>query len=208
MARHRKEHLSTMPKAKQTKTPPAASPERPHKNLTQTQEELADLASDILLNGGAREDVDLLLTALLRHRLVRKSFAAREEEGGREMANGHAERFREGYYLELAKNWPVKPAPEPYVHYSQRPERPVTEMVRANIREKFMHAVKDFLKDTDGIEPIWLLKEVLEDFNNGDDLCDAVWYAFDRADMYVRVPHRHKERIEAFVKLLEGAAAA
>jgi hypothetical protein len=65
---------------KQTTKKPAAAErktaiERPHKYLIRIQEEVADLASDILLNGGAQEDVDSILTALLRHRYKRLSFA-------------------------------------------------------------------------------------------------------------------------------------
>jgi hypothetical protein len=47
-----------MPKAAMAARKPATAErkvavERPHKDLTQIQEEVADLASDILLNGGA-----------------------------------------------------------------------------------------------------------------------------------------------------------
>jgi hypothetical protein len=75
----------TIPDHWWTKNPGAKKPaaaerkppiERPHKNLTQTQEEVANLASDILLNGGEREDVNLLLTALLRHRVRRRSLSS------------------------------------------------------------------------------------------------------------------------------------
>src|SRR3954451_22498969 len=124
---------------------PERKAERPYKNLSQVQEELADLASDILLNGGAREDVDMLLTALLRHERESKSHGRIGTAVGREEANKYAKRFSERYYLNLAKSWPKEESPEPGVHYGQRPERPVTEMVRANIREKFMDEVEEFL---------------------------------------------------------------
>jgi hypothetical protein len=79
-------------------------------------------------------------------------------------------------------------------------------MVRANIRESLKEEIDQFLTDREGIEAVWLLREIIEDVNAGHDLAKAVWYRFDRADMYVRVPSRHKERIQEFAKFLEGEA--
>jgi hypothetical protein len=51
--------------------PPARKPvsEKPQKDLTPAQEEVADLASDLLMNGGSQQDLDVLLTALFRLRI-------------------------------------------------------------------------------------------------------------------------------------------
>jgi len=183
--------------------------ERPHKNLTQIQEEVADIASDILLNGGARQDLELLLGALARHHYRNMSFSRGRLESGSlsaaqldASAREYATTIREDWYWDLSKHWPERKAE---AEDSERASaaRPVTEMVRANIRASAQAHFEQFLTDTDGIEPIWLLNEVLENFNSGRDLGEAIWDAMDRAEIYVKVPYEHKDRIEEFVASLE-----
>jgi hypothetical protein len=193
---------------KQTTKKAAAPPiERPHKDLTRIQEEVADLASDILLNGGTKEDVDSILTALLRHRYKRLSFAQRKPADEMEKeANAEASRYKESYYQRLCKHWPEKrqeTADEPI-----GPERPVKEMVRANIRESLLDKVEQLLTDTDGIETVWLLNEIVENINSGEEPGEAISQVLDRAEIYVRVPWQHKKRIEEFVAFLEKGRAA
>jgi len=183
--------------------------ERPHKNLTQTQEWVADIASDILLNGGAREDLELVLGALARHHYRNQSFTRGPLEHGSlsaaqldANATAYATRLREDWYRDLAKHWPERKTE------TEDPERgaaarPVTEMVRANIRASAQAKFEEFLTDATGIEPVWLLNEVLDNFNSGRDIGEAIWDAMDRAEIYVRVPYEHKERIEEFVAFLQ-----
>ena len=187
----------------------APAPERPHKDLSPVQEEVADLASRILLNGGEREEVETFLRALALYQWKQKSFMKSPRINQSEdaaLTSTRVTRTVDHWYLELAKHWPAKPSVTPARHYSEQPERPVTEMVRANIRESFKEEIDHFLTDREGIEPVWLLREVIEEVNAGQELATAIWFAFDRADMYVRVPHRHKERIQEFAKFLEGEA--
>jgi hypothetical protein len=49
--------------------PPARRPTsvKPHRDLTPTQDEVADLPSDLIMNGGSEQDLNLFLRALLRH---------------------------------------------------------------------------------------------------------------------------------------------
>ena len=183
--------------------------ERPHKNLTQTQEQVADIASDILLNGGAREDIELVLGALARNHYRNMSFARGPVGGGSlsaaqldARATAYATRIREDWYRDLAKHWPERKAE---AEGSERVPvaRPVTEMVSANIRASARRQFEDFLTDARGIEPVWLLNEILENYNSEQDMGEAIYSPMDRAEIYVRVPPEHKERIEEFVAFLQ-----
>ena len=199
-----------MPKAKQTKTPPAIS-ERPHKNLSQSQEEIADICSDIVLNGGAREDVSTLLTILARHSYMHRSFARGRSRVDHEELAASAERYaarmNQEWYVDLAKHWSAQ-REETKDEPAQLGQRPVTEMVRANIRESLREAFDEFLADSDGIEPAWLLHEIIDVANGEKDLAIGIRYALRDSSIYVRVPAKLKARVEDFVKFLEGAAAA
>jgi hypothetical protein len=184
---------------------------RPHKDLTRTQEEIADIASNILLYGGAQQDVDLILTALARHQYMHLSFAkhAKGDDLAElyQKANEYAKIYRERWYRALCQHWPEK-KDERDNKPASLSERPVTEMVRANIRESLRDRVERLLTDNNGIEAIWLLAEIVNDINNGHEPGEAIWFALDRADMYVRVPRKHKKRIEEFVAFLEKEEAA
>jgi hypothetical protein len=187
--------------------PPRA--ERPHKTLTKTQEEIADLASDLILNGGAHEDVDLMLTALLRHEYRRFSFGGRSTfrtpTQNDQLAHEHAARWLHDRYRHLSAHWP---AAKPEAKDAQNAPAPktVAEMVRANVRGSLQNAFDEFMTDGHGIEPAWLLNEILEDANNEGDLALAIHYALDQSQIYVRVPVKHHERIQEFVEFLEEEA--
>jgi hypothetical protein len=85
--------------------------------------------------------------------------------------------------------------------------RPVTEMLSANIRASARQQFDRFLTDARGIEPVWLLNEILENYNSDQDMGDAIYSPMDRAEIYVRVPPEHKERIEEFVAFLQKEEA-
>jgi len=179
--------------------------ERPHKDLTEIQEQVADLASDILLNGGAREDVDPLLTALLRHRMRRMSFNRGPDAIGADESNRSAHEsaalLADKFYQHLAKHWPEKKD-----RSEHRPPKPVpnsvAEMMRANVRQSLREEFDAFLTDEAGIEPVWLLNQVLHLTNCGDDLAEHFCGVMDVAGIYVRVPWEHKARVEEFVAFL------
>jgi thymidylate synthase ThyX len=130
-----------------TKKLAAPAIERPHKDLTEIQEEIASLASDILLNGGAREDVDLMLTALLRHRVRRTSggrhFQAEDPAKADQGANWSAQHLAERFYQGLAKHWPEKrPAS------ADTPQKPapttVADLMRTNVRAHLIENFEEF----------------------------------------------------------------
>jgi hypothetical protein len=79
-------------------------------------------------------------------------------------------------------------------------------MVRMNLRESLRDEVNKFLTDAEGLESVYLLNEIVTDINNGEEPGMAIWHAMDRADIYVRVPAKHKERIEEFAHFLQEAA--
>jgi hypothetical protein len=198
---------TTTPSPKKTVTTQRSTAvERPHRNLTRIQEEVADIASDILLYGGSRQDLDLILTALARHNYMHMSFA-RHQSGPKPVelyksANEYANARREEWYRHLCQHWPETKAEAEDQQKNTEP-RPVTEMVRANIRESLRDAIDEILTDTDGIETIWLLNEIVSDIKTGIDPGEAIYYAMDTAEIYVRVPRAHQKRIEEFVAFLE-----
>ena len=185
--------------------------ERPHKDLTQTQEEVADLASDILLNGGAREDVDLLLTALLRHRVRRMSpgrhFAATDPAKADRDANWSANYLAEKFYRSLAQHWPERKDEPTNMQESPAPKT-VAEMMRTNIRVSAREQFEEFITDSEGLEAVWLINEVLRFHNCGADIVEEFCDVMETAGMYVRVPWKHKARIEEFVNFLQKEAVA
>jgi hypothetical protein len=193
------------PAAKKT-TPPAhkAAAERPHKGLTQTQEEIADLASDILLNGGRREDLIPMLSGLLRHQRRRRSYTGPREYRSAEKAEqevaDYADSYKDQWYRDLAKLWPEKKVE---VEDDSAGPTAVKAMVQADLRRWLRGHFEQFLTDTNGLEPIWLLNEVLEYVEStSGDLAEAFAQAIGSADTYVRVPVEHKKRIEEYVEFL------
>lgn len=185
--------------------------ERPHRDLPFVQEELADLCSQIILYGGSRQDLDLILTALGRHKYMnyscsRKATGPKLVEAYKE-ANEHANFLRERWYRALCQHWP-EPKDATESEESSSPERPVVEMVRADIRNSLRARIEELLRDDHGIETVWLLNEIVADINAGYEPGQAVWSALDRADIYVRVPYKHKKRVQDFVKFLEKGEAA
>lgn len=185
--------------------------ERPHKDLTEVQEQVADLASDILLNGGAREDVDLLLTALLCHRVRRMSpgrhFAATDPAKADRDANWSANYLAEKFYRGLAQHWPERKDEPTNIQESPAPKT-VAEMMRTNIRVSAREQFEEFITDSEGLEAVWLINEVLKFRNCGADIVEEFCDVMDRAEIYVRVPRKHKERIEEFVAFLGREVAA
>src|SRR5579884_2723715 len=144
--------------------------DRPHRDLTETEEEVADLASQMILYGGAREDVELLLTAVGRHRWRRFTFnrASREAD---------IDKSGEAYVIETVADWFQRLSSRWRNKLQPRtsPENPnfsrtVTEMVRADIRRLVRRQLEDLLSNESGIETAWALNEILEWVNSGEDL--------------------------------------
>lgn len=178
---------------------------RPHKHLSATQEELADLASQMILDGGAQEDIELLLTALARHQYRNYSF--NHLDGG---LPDFARRCKERVPLVLARwnadlrqDWARKEVEHESASVSTAKYKTITDMVRADIRRSIRSEFEQFLSDRE-VEPIWALNEILEYVNAGEDLGTAIYYVMDRADIYIRVPDVYAKQVREYVELLEG----
>jgi hypothetical protein len=68
--------------------------------------------------------------------------------------------------------------------------------------------LKNFISDSAGVEASWLFNEVLASHNVGEDIAEEFCSIMDTAGIYVRVPWRHKARIQEFVQFLEKERAA
>lgn len=190
-------HAAVMP-AHQSK--PAV--ERPHKGLTAIQEELADLASQIILYGGLRQDVELFLTALIRHQYRHRSFVLAEHAEIVAIRQQDIVRWVASAYAELRKDWPATRGAPATVE--QPVASTVAELVRANVRDSLRDQFERFLTDENGIESAWLLNEILQYVESGDDLTKAIYHAMDRAHIYIRVPNIYAKQVREYLELLEG----
>lgn len=173
---------------------------RPHKTLTSTQERVADLASRMILHGGDPEDIRILLIALARYESRIRCFN-REEKELRERAMVTAARWQ----ANLQQSWPKSNnqiAVSPELEATT-----VAEMVRADIRTRVRRHFEEFVSEKPGIEPIWLLNEILEITNSGEDMAKAIFYSLDDAGIYVRVPSQHEARVREFIALLDPESA-
>jgi hypothetical protein len=199
-----------------TKSQPIAAPvqtERPHEGLTETQEQLAELATDMLLRGGARSDIDLLLGGLARHRrrrllscLRKGSGQQSEKELDEEVARGEGD--IDGWYRQLAKEWPTERRPE-------RPEKAfeglsvAARIAVADVRGQLADQFDQYLFITmKGIESAYLLNEIMEYVNScGFEVPEAFAAVIDHDSGYVRVPADLKEQVVKFIALLQKRAA-
>jgi hypothetical protein len=180
--------------------PPARRPpsEKPQKDLTPTQEEIADLASDLIMNGGSRQDLDPFIRVLLRHQ-YRKFIHA--QDASEATVNEYANRWCEQHALRLVKQWP-EPIKRPAADDTK--PKTVAEMARANVRHELRDHFEDsFAESTDGLEPLWMLNEILTYCTDtGYDLVKAFTAAMDLDDTYVRVPWSQADKVRALVALI------
>jgi hypothetical protein len=181
--------------------PPARKPasEKPQGDLTPTQEEMSDLASDLIMNGGSRQDLDPFIRVLLRHQF-RKFVCA--ENTSEATVNEYANQWFEQHTVRLVKQWP-EPIKRPAADDTK--PKTVAEMARANVRRELRDHFEDFFADArDGVEPLWMLNEILTYCTDtGYDLVKAFTAAMDLDDTYVRVPWSQADKVRAFAKLID-----
>jgi hypothetical protein len=185
--------------------PPVRRPtiEKPQRDLTPTQEEMADLASDLIMNGGSRQDLDPFVRVLLRHQF-RKFICAQDTSEA--TVNEYANRWFEQHSVRLVKQW-SDPIKRPTADDTK--PKTVAELARANVRHELRDHFEDFFADArDGVEPLWMLNEILTYCTDtGYDLVKAFTAALDLDDTYVRVPWSQADKVRAFVKLIEEREA-
>ncbi len=179
----------------------------PWRTLPEIQQEVAEVASDMIVNGGDQEDVGLLITAVLRHKWRRymsrrpKSLDDTEKEVD-EAALNYAARGKQDRYKKLARYWPDE---QPTT--TTTPDKPkattVVEMVRDNFRKKAREAFEDFMANSGVPEEVHLLGEILELAAQGNPLIEAISIELQDAHTYVHVPDKHVARVRDFLKFLE-----
>ena len=181
--------------------------------LTPIQQHVADLASDLVMNGGHPADVDRLLIASIAHDQERQfPDYPQDPQKRRQEAEAVARERLADWRLRLSRAWR-----EP----SAAPERPlpstVSEMARESARETLENHCYDFLR-TASMEQIYLLRDVMnywESSRRGPDddsiespLAEGFLFVLGSRDTFVRIPQKHLEHVRSFVAMLEGPAKA
>jgi hypothetical protein len=141
------------PKPEPRQPKPAAKLE-----LAPIQELLCDLTCDLLLNGGRREETELLLTALLTHQwLLNFPQGPPDPTKALEEARSWASKGSEEAYNHLVAAWPKKPtaAKEPT-------PKTLTERIRQSTRNEVQHLFGEFLGGA-APEELYLMREILQE---------------------------------------------
>lgn len=184
-------------------TPPVHKPvsEKPHKNLTRIQEEVAGLCSDLLLTGGSRDDVMPFLAAAYRHKFRRSSYVAGDATWNNHVilcGNNHAE----DAYQHLVRRWP-EPTEKPAEDDDDAKRTTIKEIAQADLRNRLRTNFEKFLCNTDGVEALWLWNEILIQYADGEiDFADAISKVVDHYDDYVRVHWQKADKVRKFAELL------
>jgi hypothetical protein len=184
--------------------PPVHTPvsEKPHKNLTRIQEEVAELCSDLILSGGSRDDVLPFLAAAYRHKYRRFSHA----DGAialNDDAIAYGNTYVEDAYQHLVRRWP-EPSEKPADDDDNSKRTTVKEIAQADLRSQLRKRFEKFLCDTEGLEAIWLWNEILIQYD-GDaeiDFATAISKVVDNYDDYVRVHWEKADKVRKFAALL------
>lgn len=195
---------------------PAKSKEAPKRALTTTQTAFLDLAGDLIVNGGDPEDLQMLVSAVLKHEEMHfqrmrdprhRDSSSPRDEARRKAAAEHVERNGVKRAAELIAKWP-----EPAVPREDRPATTATEMAREDIRHLLREHFEQFLvRGTPeeqrllcGVFGYW------ETSNIGpferETYCPLVenfMMELGSSDTFVRVSEKHVERVREFVALLE-----
>lgn len=169
--------------------------------LTRDQTELAELAGDIILNGGDTDDVMLVLAGLLRHQYRRKVNVYYENSPSEDQgAIRYANTWRDGEFKKLARYWPEElPSPE-----DPKPTV-IADMIRVNYRARLRGEFEEFMAKQSGLEDVFVLTDILNTYNcMHAELGEAFELALERAQAYVKVPPKHFKRVEKFIDLLEN----
>ena len=188
-------HAEPTPKPRKTE-----HPEKPSyfRELTAIQIQAAELAADLIMNGGAHDDVSGLLYNLLAHRYRRIT-------PDLSVLGPHfVEHAWEEWYRDLSKHWPEK------ISLPARPNpTEVVEMARENARRRLESIFFDDFMGSASPEDVYFLREILENCHNvGMSLPAAFAFETTSNSTYVSVPYKHVKLVEKYVELLaEGDEA-
>lgn len=180
--------------------------DRPHKGLTEEQETIAELASDMIMNGGAKEDVDLFLRAVGRHRyrLLLASFSQTGKPIAEADINSDAEHSAKQWCGALANQWQHK-KPAKRLSATASTSNSVAEIARTDIRGHLKGLFNEFVIGIDSFESAYLLKEILEyTVDGGYDMAQAFARVMDGDQTYVRIPGDIEDEVRNFIKMLRN----
>jgi hypothetical protein len=182
---------------KKTQTPRSFPSEKPHRDLTSIQAEIADLATQLIVSGGMQADVMPFLSALYRHQYRNTTFCQDDAE---ETIKSRAASRAECCLRDLVRQWP------------QRAEKPtdeettpttVKDIVQTDLRNRLAEHFEEFVRDHADLESIWLLNEVLEWYTSDSiDLAEAFARMIDSDKTYVPVPWPQAKKLREVAKLL------
>jgi hypothetical protein len=183
-------------KLRSIKTPKPAEPRQSKpavtRELTAQQALAIDMAEDMIMNGGRREDVDGLIRSLLQHQWSMRFGSPVETGCGAEWAK----RSEGEWYTQLAKGWPDK---RPLTLPAATPS--VTGQTRAMVRERLRDHMQEFLAEASPEETAFALdvfesRECRAMIADGDDiqyipLAEGFDYILtSRSENFIRVPEK------------------
>ena len=184
----------------------------PHRELTQAQEEVVDLCCQLILHGGRRQEVIPFLTTLYRHQYLNRSFVGGEwrtsEQWAAEAKDWAGVRAEEAFQS-LVRQWPEPKKGSAEEATDKRPSPgTIKKIVQTDLRSRLSTQFKEFLSDTEGIEAIWCLNEILEFYNaESEDLIEAVSDVVDNHDCYIRVHMKDAKKVKEFAELVSSDRA-
>jgi len=190
-AEKRKTDLNLDPSTSPQKKEPAQGARK----LTEAQDRFAELVGDMLVNGGDREDIILLIHAALRHQL-RRMFP---DETTLQQAKECAWRSQERDYTELARDWSTKRKTADYPDPTT-----VKEMIAADIRRRCRSSMDSFLERAEGTVDLYIMHDVLSSWESGhNELGEAFFQNLATNDSYVRVYWKHEKKVKHFAEMLK-----
>jgi hypothetical protein len=198
MARAKSTTSPVQPAAKNAAKRTLSAP--PPTNLTEDQVHYCDLAADLLTCGGQPQLFGRLFDVLTQHEYARYSWTRDTDptelpKRMREYANQDQPR-NAGLKARLMNAWPaqIRNAKEPMPAH-------VRDIAATNIRNQLRYEFENFISETK-FESLWLLWDVLNSVNGGENLAEAFNYQVHESGNFVQVPHHHEERVEQFLKTL------
>ena len=201
---------------KKTKTPkvaeiheaPAAEPKTAVAGeLAPIQEQVADLVGDILLRGGHPDEVDSIIWSAMTHhwRLFETGGCLPETSKVSERAEAFARREFETWKRRLIKSWPDREAQKIEIEPNT-----VTEYVRRDVRGALELQFGLFLGNATP-EELCFMESVFTDHNCSSthqidagelEIANSFEREISRGVRWVRVPHKIRDKVVAFVEML------
>lgn len=182
---------------------PATNRIRPPK-LPEIQEQIAELASDLIMNGGDRRSVDKLLEAVIRHSTLRRFSTFKDQTCREELAEQHAAEWRAGWYRRLARHWPEN---SPAIQKAKTVT--ITDLLASNVRLDVESSFQSFIRNVEGFTDLFLLRDILRDVDSGNgELGEAFAHQLAQCHTYVKVSWKYADRVREFARLLEDGDEA